>query len=87
MNVGQHVNQQVGVTARSMRRGPNRIPYILAQQVSQLESVNSMETVLDEPRIIIEEADPLADVMQDFADEDASTSIADLLWREIYLLL
>ena len=83
MNVGQHVNRQVGVTARSIRRGPNRIPYILAQQVSQLESVNPVETVLDEPRIIIEEADPLADVMQDFSDEDASTSIADLLWRDL----
>ena len=36
MDIGPLVNQQVGVTARAMKRGSDSLPYILAQHISSL---------------------------------------------------
>ena len=94
-DLSPYLNEQVGVTARAMRRGPNRIPYILAQQVSILDDkptfstrndVSIQSTGFDEPRIIREEeieADQLADVIQDFRDDNSELSLVDQLWRDL----
>lgn len=47
LNLGKHVNKQVGITARNVKRGSDNLLYILAQNATVLEEAAQQPQVVD----------------------------------------
>ena len=48
LNLGEHVNKQVGITARNVKRGSDDLLYILAQNVTVLSDDSATDNEVDE---------------------------------------
>jgi hypothetical protein len=94
LNLSSYVNQQVGVTARSVRNGRDNLPYILAKKVTLLESTNDTRTlpadeailssdVLSEPEeFSVADAESFSELEMDEVDEDVPTGAAVTQYTE-----
>ena len=81
-DLGAHLNQQVGITASSARRGSDSIPYLLARKVSRLQSAASEKS----PGLLADDiqADALSEAIAEFSSTPSSDgALAELMWKDV----